>query len=124
MSRAPEFGRRVDLRRVNLPVLRLWLVPRLAALLQDDDVTLAYAVSLVDGSNTPDIRSIESHLEPLFPPDAPVTAAEFCLELWRMLLAAQESPRGIAPAQIEAKRAELKAARAARAATTRPPPWR
>ncbi|KAK0536658.1 hypothetical protein OC834_001096 [Tilletia horrida] len=107
-----HFKEPVDLRRVQMAVIRPWITGRVTELLGiEDDVVCDYATSLLeDASNTsPDPRKLQVALTGFLDQHAAV----FVDELWKLLLSAQQSVGGIPQEFVERKKKELEAQRAA-----------
>lgn len=100
----PEFQRKVDMGKVNLPVIKKWVSDEVARLLgNDDDVVIEMIFNIIEGSKSPNIKQLQYDLTGFLDKDAP----SFCLNLWKLCLDAQDSPNGIPKSLLEAKKLEL-----------------
>ncbi|EJU02382.1 hypothetical protein DACRYDRAFT_94712 [Dacryopinax primogenitus] len=103
----PEFDKKVELKKVNMSVMRPWITKKVSDLLGfEDEVVIEYAMGLLDDPNvtTPDPRKMQINLTGFLESKT----AEFMLALWKLLLSAQESIAGIPAEFLEAKKAELR----------------
>ncbi|CEJ90750.1 Putative Serine/arginine repetitive matrix protein 1 [[Torrubiella] hemipterigena] len=100
----PEFSQKVDMRKVNLQVMKKWIANRMSEILgNDDDVVIELCFNLIEGSRFPDIKALQIQLTGFLDKDT----AGFCKELWKLLLSAQDSPQGVPKELLEAKKLEL-----------------
>ncbi|KAL9623962.1 MAG: hypothetical protein Q9160_001715 [Pyrenula sp. 1 TL-2023] len=99
-----EFNQKVDMRKVNVEVLKKWIASRISELLgDDDDVVIELVFNLLEGNRFPDIKSLQISLTGFLDKDAP----KFCRELWALALSAQTNPQGVPKELLEAKKMEL-----------------
>ncbi|EJD45432.1 PWI domain-containing protein [Auricularia subglabra TFB-10046 SS5] len=103
----PEFDKKVDMRKVNLQVIRPWIAKRVVELSGfEDEVVIEYAMGLLEDAAkpTPDPKRIQVALTGFLTSNTP----KFVLELWTLLLEAQDSPAGIPTSFVEAKKEEMR----------------
>ncbi|KAL7422075.1 hypothetical protein Q5752_002718 [Cryptotrichosporon argae] len=103
----PEFDKKVDLRKVNISVLRPWIAQRVTELIRvEDDVVVEYVYGMLEDRDKPipDPRKMQVNLIGFMDKYA---AAAFMNELWNLLLSAQETVGGVPAEFIAAKKAEL-----------------
>ncbi|CAD6957884.1 unnamed protein product [Tilletia controversa] len=107
-----HFKQPVDLRKVQMQVIRPWITVRVTELLGiEDEVVCEYATSLLEdeANTTPDPRKLQIALTGFLDAHAAVLVSE----LWTLLLSAQQSIAGIPQEFVERKKKELEAQRAA-----------
>ncbi|EPT02135.1 hypothetical protein FOMPIDRAFT_1048148 [Fomitopsis schrenkii] len=110
MKFPPEFEKKVDMRKVNLSVIRPWVVKKIVELVGfEDEVVVEYAMGLLedDSQPTPDPRKMQINLTGFLTKHT----VEFMSSLWKLLLEAQESPAGVPQTFVEEKKAEMRQAR-------------
>ncbi|CAO3666615.1 hypothetical protein G6F70_003266 [Rhizopus microsporus] len=104
MSFPPEFDKKVDMKKVNLDVIRPWIANKVTELLGfEDEVVADYAASLLEEENI-DPKMMQINLTGFLENNAKV----FVKELWNLLLSAQNSVGGIPAIFIEQKKEELR----------------
>ncbi|TFK92485.1 PWI domain-containing protein [Polyporus arcularius HHB13444] len=111
MKFPPEFDKKVDMRKVNLSVIRPWIVKKVVELVGfEDEVVVEYAMGLLedDSQPTPDPRKMQINLTGFLTSSTPA----FMSALWNLLLEAQESPAGVPRTFVEEKKEEMRQARA------------
>ncbi|KAL8304076.1 hypothetical protein RB597_004607 [Gaeumannomyces tritici] len=100
----PEFNQKVDMRKVNLQVMKKWITGRISEILgNEDDVVIELCSNLIEDNRFPDIKSIQIQITGFLDKDTPT----FCKELWNLCLSAQASPQGVPKELLEAKKREL-----------------
>ncbi|USW54321.1 Putative PWI domain-containing protein [Septoria linicola] len=100
----PEFSKKVDMTKVNLPVIKKWVSDEIARILNsDDDVVTEMLFTLLEAGKYPNIKQIQTDISGFLDKDA----APFCRQLWKLLLSAQADPKGIPQELLEAKKFEL-----------------
>ncbi|KAK5134361.1 hypothetical protein LTR08_006541 [Meristemomyces frigidus] len=100
----PEFNVKVDMTKVNIPVIKKWVSDELAKILSDeDDVVTDLVFNLIEGPRYPQIKELQISLNGFLDKDAPA----FCEGLWKLCVSAQENPQGIPKELLEAKKLEL-----------------
>ncbi|KAF2426522.1 PWI domain-containing protein [Tothia fuscella] len=112
-----NFNKKVDTRKLNMPVIKTWIKDKLPQVLKlEDDIFIDMTCELIDQKNDtfPKIKEIQIHLTGFLGKKA---AASFCEELWALMLDAQTNPKGIPNQLIEAKKEEIKKAFHAKAAS-------
>ncbi|TXT09157.1 hypothetical protein VHUM_02631 [Vanrija humicola] len=95
----PHFSEKVDLRKVNVSVLKPWIAKRLTELMRfEDDVVVEYVYSMLEDRDKPipDPRKMQVNLVGFMDKYG---AAAFVDELWKLLLSAQKTVGGV-PAEV------------------------
>ncbi|KAI0718747.1 hypothetical protein C8T65DRAFT_761911 [Cerioporus squamosus] len=111
MKFPPEFDKKVDMRKVNLSVIRPWIVKKVVELVGfEDEVVVEYAMGLLedDSQPTPDPRKMQINLTGFLTSSTPA----FMSALWNLLLEAQDSPAGVPRTFVEEKKEEMRQAKA------------
>ncbi|KAK8870059.1 hypothetical protein IAR55_000629 [Kwoniella newhampshirensis] len=107
-----HFSEKVDLRKVNLSVMRGWIAQKVTELIKiEDDVVVEYVFGMLEDKEnpTPDPRKMQVSLVGFMDKHG---AAAFMDALWKLLLSAQSTVGGVPAEFIEAKKAELQAKQA------------
>ncbi|KAK5109774.1 hypothetical protein LTR62_006506 [Meristemomyces frigidus] len=100
----PEFNTKVDMTKVNIPVIKKWVSDGIEKILGiDDDVVTDTIFNLIEGPKYPNIKELQISLNGFLDKDAP----KFCADLWKLCLSAQDNPQGIPKELLEAKKMEL-----------------
>ncbi|RAH83727.1 PWI domain-containing protein [Aspergillus japonicus CBS 114.51] len=100
----PEFSRKVDMKKVNIEVMKKWIAGKISEILgNEDDVVIELCFNLLEGTRFPDVKSLQIQLTGFLDKDT----AKFCKELWSLCLSAQENPQGVPKELLEAKKLEL-----------------
>ncbi|GHJ84263.1 hypothetical protein NliqN6_0665 [Naganishia liquefaciens] len=102
-----EFSEKVDIRKVNLSIMRPWVTKTVTELAGvEDDIVIEFVMELLESKDepVPDPRKMQISLGGFLTPE---NAAEFMLRLWKLLLSAQASHGGIPAEFVEAKKQEL-----------------
>ncbi|EXJ80189.1 hypothetical protein A1O1_08331 [Capronia coronata CBS 617.96] len=100
----PEFNQKVDMKKVNVEVMKKWIAGKISEILKaEDDVVIELCFNLLEGSRFPDIKALQISLTGFLDKDT----ARFCKELWNLCLSAQSSPQGVPKELLEAKKLEL-----------------
>ncbi|KAF2863440.1 Zn-dependent exopeptidase [Piedraia hortae CBS 480.64] len=98
------FSTKVDMQKVNGPVIKKWISDELLKILgNEDEVVTELVYNLIEGSRYPDIKRLQISLQGFLEKDAP----KFCEELWKLCISAQESAQGIPKVLLEAKKQEI-----------------
>lgn len=107
------FDTRVDVSKVSMPVIKQWLVDALSENLPDDDVAVEFIYELLVGAENdePDIGAIREQMNDFLGKEK---SRLFCLDLWRLLLDAQESPEGVPQKLVDERKSKLEADERAR----------
>lgn len=111
-----ELKTRVDVRRVNLDILKPWISGRITELLGvEDDVVILYVFSFLDDG----LKAKDGFLDPkamqvYLTGFLEKNTGLFMKELWGQLASAQSNPSGIPQFFIDVKQREVDAARAVR----------
>ena len=107
MKFPPEFEKKVDMRKVNLQVIRPWVVKKVVELVGfEDELVVEYAMGLLEEPSKfiPDPKLIQINLTGFLTSNTP----DFMKELWILLLEAQDSPAGVPRSFVEAKKEEMR----------------
>ncbi|KAL8781590.1 MAG: hypothetical protein Q9213_005940 [Squamulea squamosa] len=100
----PEFSQKVDMKKVNVEVMKKWIAGKISEILgNEDDVVVELCFNLLEGSRFPDIKVLQIQLTGFLDKDTP----KFCKELWTLCLSAQSNPQGVPKELLEAKKLEL-----------------
>ncbi|KAI4173083.1 MAG: hypothetical protein LQ343_003193 [Gyalolechia ehrenbergii] len=100
----PEFSQKVDMKKVNVEVMKKWIAGKISEILgSEDDVVIELCFNLLEGSRFPDIKVLQIQLTGFLDKDTP----RFCKELWNLCLSAQSNPQGVPKELLEAKKLEL-----------------
>ncbi|KAL9104482.1 MAG: hypothetical protein Q9163_000575 [Psora crenata] len=100
----PEFNQKVDMKKVNVEVMKKWIAGKISEILgNEDDVVIELCFNLLEGSRFPDIKVLQIQLTGFLDKDT----AKFCRELWLLCLSAQDNPQGVPKELLEAKKLEL-----------------
>ncbi|KAI9465339.1 hypothetical protein BJY52DRAFT_1183912 [Lactarius psammicola] len=105
----PQFDTKVDMRKVNLQVIRPWVTKKVVELLGlDDDLVVEYAMGLLEDESqpTPDPKKMQINLTGFLTDSTPI----FMAALWNLLIEAQTSPAGIPRSFVEEKKEEMRRA--------------
>lgn len=101
------FTEKVDIRKVNLAIMRPWVTTTITELAGvEDDIVIEFVMELLENSEEPmpDPRKMQISLGGFL---SPTSAADFMARLWKLLLSAQASHGGIPAEFVEAKKQEL-----------------
>ncbi|WWC69739.1 uncharacterized protein I206_103682 [Kwoniella pini CBS 10737] len=104
-----HFAEKVDLRKVNLSVLRPWIASKVTELIKiEDDVVVEYVFGMLEDKEKPipDPKKMQISLVGFMDKHG---AAAFMDALWTLLLSAQNTIGGVPAEFIEAKKKELQA---------------
>ncbi|KAL1929361.1 hypothetical protein VTP01DRAFT_1499 [Rhizomucor pusillus] len=103
MKFPPEFDEKVDMKKVKLDVMRPWISQRITELLGfEDEVVIDFAYGLLEEEN-PDPKMMQINLTGFLEKNT----QQFILELWRLLLSAQNAVGGVPPVFLEQKKQEI-----------------
>ncbi|KAF8761098.1 PWI domain [Rhizoctonia solani] len=102
----PEFDRKVDMRKVELSVMRPWITKKVVELVGfEDEVVVEYVMGLLeDRSKPPDPKVMQINLTGFLESKTPA----FMSSLWALLLEAQDSPAGVPASFVQEKKEELR----------------
>ncbi|KAJ7719918.1 PWI domain-containing protein, partial [Mycena metata] len=102
-----HFDKKVDMRKVNLNVIKPWIAKKIVELVGfEDDILIGYALELLD-EPAPDPKKMQLLLQAFLAKDAPI----FMGALWTLLLEAQTEVTGVPRTFVEEKKEELRKAR-------------
>ncbi|KAH7886894.1 hypothetical protein F5I97DRAFT_1927183 [Phlebopus sp. FC_14] len=110
MKFPPEFDKKVDMKKVNLTVIKPWIAKKVTELVGfEDEVVVEYAMGLLEDPNhtTPDPKKMQINLTGFLTS----STSAFMISLWSLLLEAQESPAGVPKSFVEEKKEEMRKAR-------------
>ncbi|KAM0712327.1 hypothetical protein Q7P37_011422 [Cladosporium fusiforme] len=98
----PEFEQKVDMEKVNVPVIKTWVTDEIARILNsDDDIVTELISNVLEESTFPKIKELQIMITGFLDKDA----APFAKALWKLLLSAQNGPQGVPQELLEAKKA-------------------
>ncbi|KAG2203321.1 hypothetical protein INT46_006084 [Mucor plumbeus] len=104
MTFPPEFDQKVDMKKVNLDVIKPWISNRITELLGlEDEVVIDYTCSMLEEKDQ-DPKRMQINLTGFLESKT----QSFLTELWNLLLSAQNSVGGIPTEFIEQKKQELR----------------
>ncbi|CAE6422562.1 unnamed protein product [Rhizoctonia solani] len=106
MKFPPEFDRKVDMRKVELSVMRPWITKKVVELVGfEDEVVVEYVMGLLeDRTKPPDPKLMQINLTGFLESKTPA----FMSSLWALLLEAQDSPAGVPASFVQEKKEELR----------------
>ncbi|KAL1735073.1 PWI domain-containing protein, partial [Schizophyllum commune] len=110
MKFPPEFGQKVDMRKVNLQVIRPWVFKKITELNGiEDELVGEYCMGLLEDESqpTPDPKRMTINLQGFLNKNT----KEFMVALWKLLLEAQAEVSGVPRTFVEEKKEELRKAR-------------
>ncbi|KAJ9641526.1 hypothetical protein H2201_004004 [Coniosporium apollinis] len=99
----PEFNQKVDIRKINVEVMKKWIAGKISEILPGDDVITEICFNLLVEDNFSNIKSIQIQLTGLLEKDT----AAFCKGLWNLCLSAQSNLQDVPKELLEAKKLEL-----------------
>ncbi|KAF9907474.1 hypothetical protein EC991_010941 [Linnemannia zychae] len=103
MNFPPEFNQKVDMKKVNMGVIRSWMAERVIQLLGiEDEVVVEYAIGMLE-EPSPDPKTMQINLQGFLDKNTQL----FVLELWRLLISAQTSLGGIPQQFLDITKAQL-----------------
>ncbi|KAF9513827.1 hypothetical protein BS47DRAFT_1295845 [Hydnum rufescens UP504] len=103
----PIFEQKVDMRKVNLGVMRPWVTKKVVELVGfEDEVVVEYAMELLEDKTThmPDPKLMQINLTGFLAGKT----SEFMISLWTLLLSAQNSIGGVPAQFVNEKKEELR----------------
>jgi len=96
MNFPPEFDIKVDIKKVNLPVIKPWVAEKIVDLLGfEDDILVDFVFGMLEKDQFPSPKTMQINITGFLEKDAP----DFVHSLWKMLLSAQNNVGGI-PTEI------------------------
>ncbi|KAI9692956.1 MAG: hypothetical protein M1822_004951 [Bathelium mastoideum] len=100
----PEFNQKVDMKKVNIEVMKKWIAGKILEILgSEDDVVTELCFNLLERERFPNIKHVQIQLNAFLDKDT----AAFCKELWMLCLSAQSNAQGVPKELLEAKKLEL-----------------
>ncbi|BGP39908.1 hypothetical protein JCM10450v2_003884 [Rhodotorula kratochvilovae] len=104
----PSFNTKVDVRKVEMAVMKPWITKKVIELLGfEDDVLLEYIFSLLEDNENPVVDGKQMQL--LLTGFLESKTAPFMTALWDLLLSAQSNPLRVPTALLEEKKREMRA---------------
>ncbi|KAF8931103.1 hypothetical protein BGZ58_007824, partial [Dissophora ornata] len=98
-----EFNQKIDMKKVNLKVIKGWMAQRISQLLGiEDEVVVEYASGMLE-DDVPDPKMMQINLQGFLDKNSQV----FVLELWKLLISAQKSLGGIPQQFLDQTKQEL-----------------
>jgi hypothetical protein len=96
-----EYSEKVDFSKVSLDSIKPWVARRITAMLGfEDEVVIGLVYNMIENmSSDPDPRKLQLSISDFFESKT----QNFVLELWKLLLSAQDSPGGVPAQFIEEK---------------------
>jgi len=99
-----EFHVKVDMKKVKLDVIKPWVVKKITEMLGfEDEVLVGYVYGLLEEKQNPDPKQLQINLTGFLATDA----SKFTLDLWKLLISAQNSIGGIPSQLLEKKKEEI-----------------
>lgn len=98
------FKKPVDISKVNLPVIKVWLEETIHQHLPDDDIAVEFVFELLGSLELPDIDAIREQMNDFLGKDE---SKNFCEKLWKLLLSGQKDPDGIPEELLEQRKKQL-----------------
>jgi len=99
-----EYATKVDMKKVQLEVIKPWISQQITKLLGfEDEVLIAYVFGLLEEKQFPDPKILHVNITGFLEQDA----SEFCRELWKLLISAQNSIGGIPPQFLAKKKNDI-----------------
>ncbi|SAM09798.1 hypothetical protein [Absidia glauca] len=99
-----EFDEKVQIKKINLDVIKPWIANRITQLLGfEDELVIDFAFGLLEEDNL-DPKRMQINLTGFLEKNTPI----FMLDLWKLLLSAQVSMGGIPKEFIDQKKEELR----------------
>ncbi|GAA6050157.1 hypothetical protein JCM3770_000429 [Rhodotorula araucariae] len=104
----PSFNTKVDIRKVEMAVMKPWITKKVIELLGfEDDVLLEYVFSLLEDNENPIVDGKQMQL--LLTGFLEAKTPAFMSALWDLLLSAQSNPLRVPTALLEEKKREMRA---------------
>lgn len=100
------FKKPVTITKVNADVIKKWIGTELQKLLPDDEIALEFILELLFGAENgiAYIHPLKEQLKDFVGKDQ---SEKFCLELWKLLLDAQEKPDGLPKRLVDERAKQL-----------------
>jgi len=98
-----EYNTKVDMTKVEIDVIKPWISQQITKLLGfEDEVLIGYVFGLLEEKH-PDPRLLQVNITGFLEQDA----SDFCLQLWKLLISAQNSIGGIPPQFLAKKKIDI-----------------
>ncbi|SGY50441.1 BQ5605_C001g00885 [Microbotryum silenes-dioicae] len=107
MKFPPSFDQKVDMRKVELAIMKPWIAKKTVELLGfEDEVLIEYITSLLEDPDQPiiDAKSLQHLLTGFLNKSTPT----FMQQLWTLLLSAQSNPLKVPTELLEEKKKEMR----------------
>jgi len=105
MKFPPEYNTKIDMKKIKLEILKPWISAKITELLGfEDELLIGYVFSLLEEKPSPDPKELQINITGFLATDA----SDFMLELWRLLLSAQNSIGGIPAQFLDKKKEEIR----------------
>jgi len=105
MNFPTEFDIKVDIKKVNLPVIKPWIAEKVVELLGfEDDILVDFVFGMLEKDQFPCPKTMQINITGFLEKDAPT----FVLTLWKLLLSAQNNVGGIPTEILQKKRRNYK----------------
>lgn len=98
------FKTKVRISKVNMKVMKNWILEEVDKLLKDDDIVVDYLYELLIAEDEPDIKLIHLQMVDFL---GEKDAIEFCTRLWDLLISGSNDKDGIPKELIEEKKKEV-----------------
>jgi len=99
-----EYNTKVDMKKVQLEIIKPWISQQITKLLGfEDEVLIGYVFGLLEEKKFPDPRHLQVNITGFLEQDS----SEFCKELWKLLISAQNSLGGIPPQFLAKKKMDI-----------------
>lgn len=100
----PEYNTKVDMKKVQLEVIKPWISQQITKLLGfEDEVLIGYVFGLLEEKQFPDAKRLQVSITGFLEHDS----SEFCRDLWKILISAQNSIGGIPPQFLAKKKMDI-----------------
>ncbi|KAI8841005.1 PWI domain-containing protein, partial [Chytriomyces cf. hyalinus JEL632] len=102
-----SYSTKVDIKKVNLDVIKPWITKKVVELLGiEDEVLINYIFAMLEENKTLDPKQLQINLTDFLAKQTPA----FVTELWDLMISAQSNVAGIPQSFLDAKMAEVKKA--------------
>jgi len=99
-----EYSTKVDMKKVTLDVIKPWIAQQITKLLGfEDEVLIGYVYGLLEEKQFPDPKYLQVSITGFLEHDS----SDFCRELWKVLISAQNSIGGIPPQFLAKKKLDI-----------------
>lgn len=98
------FKKPVDMSKVNLPVIKVWLEETIHEHLPEDDIAVEFIYELLKSEELLNVEDIQEQMNDFL---GEKESLEFCEKLWKLLLSAQKDKDGIPEQLLEQRKKQL-----------------